>query len=217
MNTNLTELVFIIDRSGSMHGLEADTIGGFNSVIEAQKKLPGSATVTTILFDHEIRLLHDRLPLQAIAPMTEQEYHVGGCTALLDAIGTGIEKIDNVVKYLSGDDRPGHIQFVVITDGMENASKRFHGDDIRRMVNARREEDWDFVFLGANMDAIAAARGMGFSEDRAVTAVSDHEGVQAQYEAVNAAVCENRFRNFGAPLSKKWRDSVEKDRKRRGI
>lgn len=217
MNNQLTELVFIIDRSGSMHGLEGDTIGGFNSVIEAQKKLEGSATVTTILFDHEIKLLHDRLPLKAVAPMTDREYRVGGCTAMLDAIGTGIEKIDNVLQYLSGEDRPGHIQFVVITDGMENASTRFSRQEISRLVSARREMDWDFVFLGANIDAVTTARDMGFSEDRAVTAVSDSEGVHAQYESVNAAVCENRRRAFGAPLSAKWRDSVEKDRRRRGV
>ena len=221
MNENLTEIVFIIDRSGSMHGLEADTIGGFNSVIDNQKKLDGDAIVTTILFSNEARLLHDRLPLGVIKPMTEQDYRPGGSTALLDALGQGIEKLDNVILHMGEENRAAHIQFVVITDGMENASRRFRVEDIREKVEARRAQGWDFLFLGANMDAIAVSGRMGFRADRTVTTVSDSDGVKAQYEAVNDAMVMNRCCSMRSTSGEieyptEWKEKVERDRARRG-
>lgn len=158
MKKNLTELVFILDRSGSMGGLEQDTIGGFNAMLTRQKEQEGEANVTTILFDHEVQLLHDRFPLKAVAPLTEKDYYVRGCTALLDAIGYGMEKMVNIQRHLPEDERAEKVIFVITTDGLENASKRFGYEKIRRMIEREKEQyGWEFLFLGANMDAVKEA------------------------------------------------------------
>ena len=158
MKKNLTELVFILDRSGSMGGLEPDTIGGFNAMLTRQKEQEGEANVTTILFDHEVQLLHDRFPLHAVAPLTEKDYYVRGCTALLDAIGYGVEKMVNIQRHLPEDERAEKVIFVITTDGLENASKRFSYEKIRRLIEREKERyGWEFLFLGANMDAVQEA------------------------------------------------------------
>ena len=213
MRNDLTELVLILDCSGSMAGLEADTIGGFKSVLERNKALPGDAVVTTVLFSHDSRLLHDRQPIQAVMPITREDYQVGGSTALLDAIGGAVEKVAAAHGHIAEAYRPGKVQFVIVTDGQENASRRYHLQDIRRMIDSKRELGWDFVFLGANMDAITTAEGMGIHRDRAVTAMSDAAGVPLQYDAVARATME--FRMGSAP-SAAWKADVEKDTKARG-
>lgn len=213
MRNDLTELVFILDRSGSMAGLEADTIGGFNSVLERNMELPGEALVTTVLFSHESKLLHDRQPIQAVMPMTTKDYFVGGSTALLDALGEAIAKVDNAHQHIAKEYRPGKVQFVIVTDGQENASRKWHLREIRRLVDARREQGWDFLFLGANMDAITTAESMGISPDRAVTAIADQAGVSLQYDAVAAA---NMAYRMGMPMGSAWKEEVERDTNARG-
>ena len=217
MRTDLTELVFILDRSGSMHGLEADTIGGFNRVLEENKILPGDANVTTILFSHDVTLLHDRLPIAAVKPITDADYRVGGSTALLDAVGGAIAKIVNVQRSLTDEYRAGKVQFVIITDGMENASREYTYDHIRRMISHEREKyGWDFLFLGANMDAVDVASRMAIAPERAVTAMADHEGVQLQYEAVCLATAEMRSApTCASSPNANWKARVESDQKRR--
>ncbi len=153
MNKELTELVFILDRSGSMGGLESDTIGGFNGMIERQKKEKEKVNVTTILFDDEVEIIHDRFPIDAVRPLTDKEYYVRGCTALLDAVGHAINKIDNVQKHLPEEHRAGKVLFVITTDGLENSSTEFNYNNIKRMIEAKKECGWEFLFLGANIDA----------------------------------------------------------------
>lgn len=213
MRNDLTELVLILDCSGSMSGLEAATIGGFNSVLERNKALPGDAVVTTVLFSHASRLLHDRQPIQAVLPITREDYRVGGSTALLDAIGEAVEKVDAAHRHIAEEYRPGKVQLVIVTDGQENASRRFRLQDIRRMIDGKRELGWDFLFLGANMDAISTAEDMGIHRDRAVTAMADTAGVPLQYEAVMCATA--AFRAGCAPTAA-WKADVEKDTKARG-
>ena len=169
MKKNLTELVFILDRSGSMSGLEADTIGGYNSLLEKQKREEGEAYVSTVLFDHETEVLHDRVKLQDLKPMTDREYYVRGCTALLDALGGAIHHIARIHKCAREEDRPEKTLFVVITDGMENSSRRYSLSKVKRMVEKEKEKyGWEFLFLGANMDAVEVAGRFGISADRAV-------------------------------------------------
>lgn len=213
MRNDLTELIFILDRSGSMAGLEADTIGGFNSVLKRNKELPGDALVTTVLFSHEWKLLHDRQPIQAVLPITEKDYFVGGSTALLDALGEAVRKIENAHEHIADEYRPGKVQFVIITDGQENASRKWHLSELRRLIDAKREQGWDFLFLGANMDAITTAESMGIHRDRAVTAMSDKAGVPLQYDAVACATADLRM---GRPLGSAWKQAVEKDTRKRG-
>lgn len=219
MRNDMTELVFILDRSGSMHGMEEDTIGGFNRVIDDQRKLEGDAIVTTLLFDDTIRLLHDRIPLKNIKPLTENDYRVGGCTALLDAIGTAIDKLTGVMRQM-GEDGAGHVQFVIVTDGMENASKNYDLSQIRQRIIANQAENhWDFLFLGANMDAISVAGSMGIRAERAVETVSDRRGVSLQYEALSQAVTEFREADaacFPTCSTGRWKRVVERDTKARG-
>lgn len=213
MKKNLTELVFILDRSGSMHGLEADTIGGFNSLLEKQKKEEGEALVSTILFDNESTVLHDRVPLADVPPMTEQDYQVQGCTALLDAIGGAVHHIGIVQKYARPEDVPEHTLFVITTDGMENASHTYSGDRVKRMVEQQKEKyGWEFLFLGANIDAVETAAQVGISADRAVDYLADTVGTDLNFLMLNDAV--HRVRS-SAPLSAAWKAPIEADRKAR--
>jgi uncharacterized protein YegL len=214
MNSNLTELVFILDRSGSMAGLESDTIGGFNAMLEKQKKGEGSVLVSAVLFSDSSRVLYDRVSLEKIEPMTDQQYQVGGCTALLDAIGGAVHHIGNVHKYAREEDRPGKTVFVITTDGMENASRMYSYDKVRRMVSHEQEKyGWEFLFLGANMDAISAARRFGIREDRAVRYRSDSEGTRLNYEVVGETIVRyRREREIGSA----WSAPIEADVKKRG-
>ena len=185
----MTELVFILDRSGSMSGLERDTIGGFNSMIEKQKKEAGEAVVSTVLFDNESVVIHDRLPLSKVPHMTEEEYFTRGCTALLDALGGAIHHIGNVHKYARKEDVPEKTMFIITTDGYENASKRYDYDKIRRMIERQKEKyGWEFLFLGANIDAAAEAKRFGISADRAVDYLADAEGTALNYKVLNNIV-----------------------------
>ena len=209
MKKNLTEMVFILDRSGSMAGLEADTIGGFNGMIERQRKEAGEALVSTVLFANESTVIHDRVELGKIAPMTDREYRVGGCTALIDAIGGAIHHIGNVHKYAREEDRPEHTIFVITTDGMENASHCYTSDEVKAMVKRQKEKyGWDFLFLGANIDAVETAARFGIAEDRAVTFHNDPMGQALNYQELSAAVCRVRA---SAPLGRDWKQNIEAD------
>ncbi|MDR7002073.1 VWA domain-containing protein [Neobacillus niacini] len=213
MKENLTELVFILDKSGSMAGLEADTIGGFNAMLKKQQKAEGEAIVTTVLFDHDYQFLHDRIMVRGISPITEEDYEVGGTTALLDALGFTIQKIVNVQKKTSEAERAEKVLFVITTDGMENASKEFTTDKIKKMVQYQREKyDWEFLFLGANIDAISTATKFGITEDFEVDYHADELGTQLNYEAVNEAV--NNLRS-GKKIDRSWKKGIETDYHRR--
>ena len=214
MKNDLTELVFILDRSGSMQGLEKDTIGGFNSMIERQKYAEGSAFISTVLFDHESVVLHDRVPLDKVAPMTEKDYTVRGCTALLDAIGSTVQHIGNIHKYARPEDVPAHTLFVITTDGMENASRRYSSDEVKKMIERQKEKyGWEFLFLGANIDAVETAKHFGISEDRAVNFRCDAAGTKVNYETVAEAAVAVRS---GRALSRKWKQKIEEDYQSRG-
>lgn len=209
----LTELVFILDRSGSMSGLESDTIGGFNGMIEEQKKKEGECFVTTVLFDHEMLTLHDRLPLEKIKKMTGKDYQVRGCTALLDAIGNSIAHIDSIHRYARKEDVPENTVFVIITDGLENASKEFSSSKVKEMIETKKEKNgWEFLFIGANIDAVETASHIGISKDRAVNYVADSQGTDVVYETVSNAVSCMRS---CAPLSANWSEKIRKDYKKR--
>ncbi|MCR4725236.1 MAG: VWA domain-containing protein, partial [Clostridia bacterium] len=158
---DLTELVFILDRSGSMAGLESDTIGGFNGLIDKQKKVDGKAFVTTVLFDNQQKTVHDRIDLAEVAPMTEKEYYVGGSTALLDAVGDTVTHIEQIHKYVRPEDVPAHTMVVITTDGMENSSHRWRAADVKKLVEKKKEGGWEFLFLGANIDAVSEAARFG--------------------------------------------------------
>ena len=213
MKKNLTEIVFILDRSGSMSGLEQDTIGGFNSLIEKQKKEDGEAFISTVLFDHYSEVLHDRVALDKIQPMTEDEYYVRGSTALLDAVGGAIHHIGNIHKYAREEDRPEKTMFIIMTDGYENASRKYRLDEIKRMISRQKEKyGWEFMFLGANIDAISEARKFGITDDMAVEYHSDRKGTAISYEAVSDAV--TGCRSCGA-VPPNWKKNIEEDRKNR--
>ena len=209
MNNNLTELVFILDRSGSMAGLESDTIGGFNAMVEKQKREAGDAFLSTVLFSNASTVLYDRVDIRKVEPMTERQYFVGGCTALLDAIGDAVHHIGNVHKYAREEDRPAKTVFVITTDGLENASRRYTYDEVRRMVERQRERyGWEFLFLGANMDAISAARRFGIREDRAVRYECDAKGTALNFEVVSETIgCVRE----GKPIPKGWKKRIEED------
>ena len=214
MNNNLTEIVFILDRSGSMAGLEDDTIGGFNAMVEKQKKGEGEALVSTVLFSDDSWVLYDRVPLEKVEPMTERQYQVGGCTALLDAIGGAVHHIANVHKYAREEDRPGKTIFVITTDGMENASRAYDYNEVQRMVKHEQEKyGWEFLFLGANMDAISAARSFGIRADRAVRYRRDSAGTRLNYEVVGETICRYRGKR---EISADWSAPIEADVKQRG-
>lgn len=209
MKKNLTEIVFILDRSGSMAGLEDDTIGGFNAMIEKQKNEEGDACVSTILFDNYVEVIHDRVDIRKVRPMTRRDYYVRGCTALLDAVGRTIRHIGNVHKYAREEDRPEKTLFVITTDGMENASREYSYERVRRMIEHEKEKySWEFIFLGANIDAAREAARFGITEDRAVNYHADSVGTAVIYEAVSEAVCNVRA---SRPMSDEWRQRVDKD------
>ena len=214
MKKNLTELVFILDRSGSMAGLEGDTIGGFNAMIEKQKREPGEAYVSTVLFDNVSEVIHDRVDIQKVEPMTREQYYVRGSTALLDAVGKAIRHIGNVHKYAREEDRPEKTLFVITTDGMENASREYDYEKVRRMIEHEKEKyGWEFIFLGANIDATKEAARFGIRADRAANYHADTVGTAVIYEAVCDAVCSVRA---SKPMSDGWKKKVDEDFKKRG-
>ena len=215
MKKNLTELVFILDRSGSMAGLEMDTIGGFNAMIEKQRQEPGEAIVSTVLFDNECEVIHDRVPLDRVPALTEREYFVRGCTALLDAVGGAIHHIGNVHKYAREEDRPEKTLFVITTDGMENASRKYTYDRLKMMIERQKEKyGWEFLFLGANIDAAKEAARFGINADRAANYHADSEGTNVIYETVSEAI--TQVRCCAAPLSADWKQRVDEDYQKRG-
>ena len=213
MKKNLTEIVFILDRSGSMSGLEADTIGGFNSMIEKQKREAGEALISTVLFDNFSEVIHDRVPLGRVEPMTDKEYYVRGCTALLDAIGGAIHHIGNIHKYAREEDVPEHTLFVITTDGMENASRRYDSETVKKMIERQKAKyGWEFLFLGANIDVVETASRFGIGADRAVNYHSDHQGTQLNYEVLSEAVSTVRS---SAALGTEWKKRIDEDYKAR--
>ncbi len=213
MKKNVTEVVFILDKSGSMAGLETDTIGGFNSMLNKQKKAEGDAFVTTVLFNHHNEILHDRINVKGISPITDSDYEVGGTTALMDAIGFSIRKIAKVQKYTSEDQRADKVLFVITTDGMENASREFTPNKIKQMIEHQKEKyGWDFMFLGANIDAIATAAKFGIDEDFSVDYHADNIGTKLNYELVGEAVTKLRS---GKKIDRSWKEGIERDYQQR--
>ena len=205
----MTELVFILDRSGSMSGLEQDTIGGFNSMIEKQRREPGEALVSTVLFDNCSDVIHDRVRLDQVPQLTEKDYFVRGCTALIDAIGGAIHHIKNIHKYARREDVPEHTMFVIITDGYENASRKYSSDQVKRMIEHEKEKyGWEFLFIGANIDAVETAKHFGINEDRAVNYHADEKGTEVVYDTVADACCNIRA---CAPLTADWSTAINDD------
>ncbi len=214
MKNNITELVFILDRSGSMAGLEADTIGGFNAMIEKQKKEEGECYVSTVLFDDVSVVLHDRKKLTEIPKMTDEDYTVRGCTALIDAIGGAIHHIGNIHKYARPEDVPAHTMFIITTDGMENASRRYSSDKVKNMIEHQKAKyGWEFLFIGANIDAVETAARYGIDASRAVNYHADKQGTQVLYETVCNAVGELRNNR---KLAANWSDNINEDYEKRG-
>ncbi len=213
MKNEMTELVFILDKSGSMAGLEKDTIGGFNALVEKQRKLQGDVRVTTVLFNQSYELLHDRISLKGISPLTEDDYEVGGTTALLDAIGSTVQKIANAQKRTMEEERADKVMFVITTDGMENASCEYNYKKINEMIAMQKQKfNWEFIFLGANIDAVATARQFGVEEEFAVEYHADPEGTQLNYQVLSEAV--SSFRT-GKSIDRNWKKDIEKDYKSR--
>ena len=209
MKKDLIEMVFILDRSGSMLGLEKDTIGGFNSLIEKQKKVPGEALVSTVLFDDQFEVIHSRKNIHEIMPMTSNEYYVRGSTALLDAIGRSIIKIMNTHIKLSEDQKPEKTLFIITTDGMENASREYHIHQIKSMIENQKEKFcWEFIFFGANIDAIATARDFGIRSDRVANYHADQDGVQLNYHAISECVSEFRANRM---INPEWKKEIDED------
>ncbi len=210
---NITELVFILDRSGSMSGLEGDTIGGFNAMVEKQKREEGECFVSTVLFDNVSEVLHDRLKLSEIKPMTDNDYTVRGCTALIDAIGGAIHHIGNIHKYARPEDVPENTMFIITTDGMENASHRYTSEQVKSMIERQKTKyGWEFLFIGANIDAVETAGRYGISEDRAVNYNADKKGTAILYDSVSCAVAEVRAQK---PLSASWKRKINEDYNKR--
>lgn len=221
MRENLTEIVFILDRSGSMSGLESDTIGGFNSMIAKQQKEEGEAIVSTVLFDDETDVIHDRVAIGDVKKLTEDDYYVRGCTALLDAVGGAIHHIGNVHKYAREEDRPAKTLFIITTDGLENASRHYSFKDVKRLIKRQQEKyNWEFIFLGANIDAIEVAGNMGISKDRAANYNCDELGTALNYQVLEAAV--TRVRKCKAAdmamtfAGGAWKADIDRDYEKRG-
>lgn len=212
MQNNLTELVFILDKSGSMSGLESDTIGGFNSMITKQKKEKGEALISTVLFSDRSVVIHDRENIKEVKKMTSKDYSVGGCTALLDAIGDAIHHISNIHKYIRKEDIPAHTLFVITTDGWENASHKYSYSDIKKMINKQEEKGWEFMFLGANIDTLETAEDLGIKREMAVNYNNDSIGTALNYETLSDSICE--LRSVGS-ISKDWNKKINKDFKQR--
>ena len=224
-----TELVFILDRSGSMGGLESDTIGGFNATLAKHREANAAAAevaeagkggaeanVTTVLFDDKIERLHDRVPIEAVEKLTEKEYFVRGCTALLDAIGSTIKHVDSIQHYQPEGYKADHVIFVITTDGLENASREFSRSQVKKLIEQHQEMGWEFFFLGANIDAVGEAASIGIAEDRAVTYLADSEGTDVMFEAVGCATMGARKCARGSRIGRGWKNSVEKDVASRG-
>ena len=206
---NITELVLILDRSGSMHGLESDTIGGFNSLIDKQKTADGKCYVSTVLFDNECKVIHDRVKLENVKPMTDDNYTVRGCTALYDAIGGAIHHIGNVHKYARPEDVPENTMFVITTDGMENASHFYNNKQVKDMIERQKEKyGWEFIFVAANIDAVETARNFGIDENRAVNYHADPKGTACLYDNVSDVVCCVRE---GCDIEDNWSEKLNRD------
>ena len=217
MKKNLTELVFVIDRSGSMGGLETDTIGGFNATLAKHRTAEGDAIVSTVLFDNEMKVLHDRLPIAEVVDMSDRDYQVRGCTALLDAVGGAIRHISRVHGYLPEEYRPEHMIMVITTDGLENASREYSYERVKKMIEQKGEEGWEFLFLGANIDAVQEAARIGIAADRSVTYLADGEGTRLMNATVAEATCAMRARPCSAPrMTGSWKAAVEHDTAKRG-
>lgn len=214
MKKDLTELIFILDRSGSMNGLESDTIGGYNAMLEKQKKEAGEVVITTVLFDDKYELLHDRINLRGITPITDKEYYVRGNTALLDAMGKTINKIGNAQRHTVEDERAEHVMFVITTDGMENASHEYSYDKVRQMIEHQKSKyGWEFLFLGANIDAVSTAERFGISKDRVSNYNADSEGTLLNYEVICETVsCLRTNRS----IPEDWKKRIDEDFKKRG-
>jgi len=213
MKNNITELVFILDRSGSMSGLESDTIGGFNAMIDKQKNVDGECFVTTILFDNVSETLHDRVRLQDIEKITEDDYSVRGCTALIDALGGAIEHIEKIHKYARKEDIPSQTMFVITTDGQENASRRFTSKKVKKMIEQKKEKNgWEFLFIGANIDAVETAANYGIGADRAVNYHADSQGTRVVYDEVADTVTQARCNR---PINADWSKKIDKDYRKR--
>ncbi len=209
MKKNLTELVFILDRSGSMSGMEEDTIGGFNAMIAKQKKLDGEVIVSTVLFSTDTTVLHDRVNIQSVEPLNENQYQVGGGTALLDTIGGAIHHIGNVHKYARDEDRPEHTMFVITTDGMENASHQYSSDRVKKMIHRQEEQyGWEFLFVAANIDAVETAEHIGIRRERAANYNYSKQGTRNLYEAVDFAVSAMRC---SIPMGDEWKDKLDEN------
>ena len=212
MKRGLTELVFIIDRSGSMAGLEGDTIGGYNAVLEKHRKCKGEAVVSTLLFDKVVEVIHDRVDVRQVKPLGPTDYQVRGCTALLDAVGGAIRHIERVQRYMPDEYKAEHVVFVITTDGFENASRKYTYEQVKREIERKQKDGWEFLFMGANIDAAAEAAKMGIQADRAATYVADARGVNAVYEAAADATC--LFREQAA-IPDSWAGAIERDCARR--
>ena len=208
MKSNLTELVFILDCSGSMHGLEADTIGGINSMLDQQKDKPGEAFISTFLFNTNWHLVHDRAPLEKVHPMTAKDYVTVGCTALFDTVGHAIAHIENIHKYARPEDVPAQTMFIIITDGMENASREYTRTKVKQMIESKKHDGWEFLFLGANIDAAETADALGIAADRAVDYHADSQGTRQNFESISGAIDAVRC---AAPLTARWKEGIEKD------
>ena len=216
MKKDLTELVFVLDRSGSMAGLESDTIGGFNGMISKQKSQPGEAMVTTVLFDDKYEVIHDRFRVDVIRPLTGKEYYARGCTALLDAVGKTIDKVSRIQRYLPEEERAEKVIFVITTDGFENSSREYSCQQIQEMIEYQKEKNnWEFMFLGANMDAVAEAKKFGISEDRAVTFENDSQGVQLNYHVVSDTISTMRACAPSQRVGGEWKEEIVEDHKKR--
>ena len=214
MKKGLTELVFILDKSGSMSGLETDTIGGYNSMLAKQQAVEGECYITTVLFDNNYELLHDRIDIKAVSPITEKEYFIGGSTALLDAIGRTIYKIGNAQKHTADDYRAEKVMFVIITDGEENSSREYSSEKVKAQIEQQKTKyDWEFIFLGANIDAVETASRFGIAPNRAQNYHADSAGVELNFRVMSEAVAS--FRECAA-MPEGWSDEIQKDYKRRG-